>query len=166
MQGHPLLTRHSCHQRRCSRISFCVSAGKSGPGSGMGLRSERPTLAQFVDTTGVGKLPGSSPAVARIIDPLRPEALRTAFEHRNAIFEIRRMPRRDAALSGADMHPVQRPPLEVRIPDRMLSNEPCGLRTVVTGNIFRGPTQLVNEFAQTAGILDVNGLHARNVAAP
>ena len=59
--------------------------------------------AQFVYVLGIGKSPGTGAAVAGIVEPLRSETLRAILVHGDAVFEIRRMPRRSALLSGGSV---------------------------------------------------------------
>ena len=146
-------------------LGFSSDRPQAGRGRAPGWDSDRAGLrwAKFVDAIRVGELPGSNPPVAGIVQPLRTESLRTTLVHRDAIFEIRRLPCWDTALGCTLAHPLQRPTLELWFPDRMLSDEPCRLRTVFADDVFGGPALLLDDLPQTGGILDVNRLHARNI---
>jgi len=120
---------------------------------------------QCVDVFRVGEPPGANAAIARVVQPLRAEALRTSFMHGDAVFQVSGMPGGSASLSGGHLHKAQCIALEVRLPNRMLRDDPCGFSSVLTSDVFGGPAVLRDQLTQARSILDVDLLHTRNIRA-
>jgi hypothetical protein len=116
--------------------------------------------AKVIHAVRIGDGPGTRESVARIIDALGAETLRTTFVESNAIFEISGVPGGNAALFRADLNKAESGAHEFGFADGMLGNEPSGFGAVRTGEVFGRPTVLGDELAETRGILDMNGFHA------
>jgi hypothetical protein len=116
--------------------------------------------AKVIHAVRIGDGPGTRESVARIIDALGAETLRTTFVESNAIFEIGGVPGGNTALFRADLNKAESGAHEFGFADGMLGNEPGGFGAVRAGEVFGRPTVLGDEFAEARCILDVNGFHA------
>ena len=118
---------------------------------------------EFIDPLGIAQFPGTGAAVAWIIEPLRTISLWTAFVHRDPVFQISRMPRRNAPGGRTFVEQAQDVLLKIRFSDRVLGDDPCRFGAVLSGNILCGPTMLGDYLAKPDGIFDVDRFHAGNV---
>src|SRR5579863_3571198 len=114
---------------------------------------------------GIGERPRADATVPRVIQPLRAVTLRTAFLHGDAIFEIRGVPAGDATLGGAGVEQLKDAPLEGRLADRVLSDQPGRLGAVLSRDVLGGPAVQLDQFAQPRRIPAVDFLHAWDVGS-